>query len=136
MGSLAHLQQLFRRSPRGARGPRRRLVSSPRCPARAWRSTRGSAPAKPGPCPPHRLRRESVCWGEDPPGTPALAGRSGAFNAAGRPRRSPCRTRAVRITLAAARCFTRGRGSKRGGGASLLSRQSARLGPQLATAPR
>ncbi|KAJ1153179.1 hypothetical protein NDU88_005941 [Pleurodeles waltl] len=113
-------------TPRRAAG--RVADSSPWCYARAWRSARGSAPAKPGPCPSNRLQRESVCWGEDPPGPPALAGRSSAFNAVGRPDAvpgaygpsAPHSRRPVASPEAA----------------SHLSRQSARLGPQLPTGPR
>ncbi|KAJ1091152.1 hypothetical protein NDU88_004279 [Pleurodeles waltl] len=50
-------------------------------PTRAWRSASGSAPAKPEPCPPHQLQKESVCWGEDlpgpSPGAPAPSARQG-----------------------------------------------------------
>ncbi|KAJ1122881.1 hypothetical protein NDU88_001354 [Pleurodeles waltl] len=105
MGSLGPLKE-----PAG-----RDADSSSRCPAWAWRNARGSAPAKPGPRPPHRLWRESVCWGEVPPRPPALAG-SSAFNAAGRPEGGPRRTQAVCSVLAAAHSSTRGRGSKRGEG--------------------
>ncbi|KAJ1103204.1 hypothetical protein NDU88_000631 [Pleurodeles waltl] len=58
-------------------------------------------------------KKESICWGKDPPGPSATARCSGPFNPAKRPGRGRRRAWAAHSTLDAARVSTRGRGSKR-----------------------
>ncbi|KAJ1215642.1 hypothetical protein NDU88_003250 [Pleurodeles waltl] len=135
MGSLAPLQQLFRQPPRGARGPCRRLVSQVPRPGLAQRSRVG--PSKTRAVPASPTSKGKCLLGRGPtrapsPRRPLQRLQRGSENRT----RSPPHTGRPHRTRGGPLLHPRPRLQARGGAASLLSRQSARLGPQLHTGPR
>ncbi|KAJ1117980.1 hypothetical protein NDU88_006175 [Pleurodeles waltl] len=135
MGSLVTLQQLFRRPPRGARGPQRRSVFLVPHPGLAQRSRVGPSKTRAAPASPTLEGKCSLGRGPTRAPSPRRPLRHLQRGRETRTR-SPPHTGRPLCTHGGPQLHPRLRLQARGGDASLLSRQSARLGPPLPTGPQ